>query len=118
MLTDSPYVAKRVQVGIPIWDIFVRGTYVGVLTNLPMEKTPMATVRYSGEERTFSGQTIHVVLNQVGDWLSDIDACVEDSAAIYEMEYYAEVIAPMEAAERLAEYHFERMFHNDPPEAF
>lgn len=114
MLTDSPYVAKRVQAGIPIWDIFVRGTYVGVLTNLPMEASPMATVRYGGEERTFADGTIHAVLNQVGEWLSDIDAYMEDSAAVHEAEYYAEVIAPMEAAERNAERFQEYL----PPEAY
>ena len=107
MLTESPYVAKRVQAGIPIWDIFVRDVFVGVLTNLPLEPSPMATVRYYGYEETFAGPTIYAVLGQVGNWLSRID---QDNKAEAEAEYYNEVIAPMEYAERRAEEAFMRYY--------
>lgn len=115
MLTESPYVAKRVQKGIPIWDILVRGVYVGILTNLPMEDSPMATVRYYGYEETFAGSSIYAVLEQVGDWLSRIE---HDARVEAEFEYYNEVIAPMEYAERQAEMAFMRHYGNEPMEAF
>ncbi len=106
-MIDSPYVAKRVQAGIPLWDILVRGEDVGTLSNLPMEDSPMATVRYMGHEETFAADTIYGVLAQVGELLASMDAVLEAQAAteeaIYEMEYWAEVIGPMEAAERRAE---------------
>ena len=67
----------------------------------------MATVRYDGNEVTFSGESIYEVLEQVGDWLADIDSynemLAQEAAAIYEAEYYAEVIGPMKAAEDAAE---------------
>ena len=102
-MIDSPYVAKRVQTGIPLWDIKVRGVDVGVLTDLPMEGSPMATIRYNCDEVEFAADTIRGVLAQVGDYLREVDAEVAEAAAIYEMEHYAEVIGPMEAAERRAE---------------
>jgi len=106
-MIDSPYVAKRVQAGIPIWDILAHGQDVGILTNLPMEDSPMATVRYMGYEETFAADTIYGVLALVGDHLRATDAMLEEQAtedaAIYEMEYYNEVIGPMKAAEDRAE---------------
>jgi len=103
MLIDSPYVAKRVQAGIPIWDITAYGRDIGVLTDLPMEDSPMATVRYGmydEDEVTFTADTIHSVLEKVGDYLASIDYALH---AEYEAEYYAEVIGPMRAAEDRAE---------------
>ena len=106
-MISSPYVAKRVQAGIPLWDILVRGEDVGTLSNLPMEDSPMATVRYMGDETTFAADTIYAVLAQVGDHLASMDAVLEAQAdeerAIYEMEHWAEVIGPMRAAEDAAE---------------
>lgn len=106
-MTDSPYVAKRVQAGIPLWDILVRGEFVGTLSDLPREDYPMATVRYGGIVDTFDGATIHIVLEKVGDHLASMDSALEAQAdeaeAVYEMEYHAEVIAPMIAAEQNAE---------------
>ena len=103
----SPYIAKRVQAGIPIWDITAHGQDIGSLTDLPMENTPMATVRYYCDEVTFAAPTIREVLALVGDHLREMDALMEEQAdeaqAIYDAEYYAEVIGPMKAAEDLAE---------------
>lgn len=107
MLTDSPYVAKRCQADIPIWDILVRGEDVGVLTDLPMEDSPMATVRYFGEEITFTANTIYAVLNLVSKYLASFDRIMEaqaiEEAVVSEAEYYSEVIGPMKAAEDHAE---------------
>ena len=101
------YIAKRVQAGIPIWDILAHGQDVGSLTNLPMEPSPMATVRYMGDEITFAAETIREVLALVGVHLREMDALLEEQAAedaaVSEMEYYNEVIGPMRAAEDLAE---------------
>lgn len=106
-MTDSPYVAKRVQAGVPIWSIFAHGQDIGTLTNLPMESSPMVTVRYNGMEVTFAEETVCLVLGLAGDWLRDIDGWLEmqadEDAAIHEMEYFAEVIGPMQAAEAAAE---------------
>ena len=76
-MIDSPYVAKRVQAGIPLWDILVRGEEVGSLSNLPMEDSPMATVRYFGHEETFAADTIHGVLALVGDHLASFDSALD-----------------------------------------
>lgn len=103
MLTSSPYVTRRVQAGVPIWDILVRGRDVGTLTNLPMEDSPMATVRYGMYDEdavTFAAPTVMEVLEQVGDHLAAIDTALHAES---EAEYYAEVIGPMRAAENLAE---------------
>lgn len=107
MLTESPYVAKRLQAGIPAWDILVRGVSVGTLTDLPMEDSPMATVGYYNDDVTFAAKTIYGVLDLVGQYLHAIDVLVEGwadgEAAVTEAEYYAEVIGPMKAAEDRAE---------------
>ena len=103
MLTESPYVAKRVQAGVPIWDILVRGVDVGSLTDLPMDDSPMATIRYEmygNDSVTFAAPTVMEVLEQVGNHLYSIDS---DIKAESDAEYYAEVIGPMKAAEDLAE---------------
>lgn len=106
-MTDSPYVAKRVQAGVPIWSIFAHGQDIGTLTNLPMESSPMVTVRYNGMEVTFAEETVYLVLGLAGNWLRDIDGWLEmqadEDAAVSEMEYYNEVIGPMRAAEDRAE---------------
>ena len=102
-MTDSPYVAKRVEAGVPIWDIFAHGRDIGVVTDLPMEDSPMATIRYGfyeDEEVTFAAETVMEVLAQVGDHLREIDDAMHAEA---EAEYYNEVIGPMRAAEDLAE---------------
>ena len=107
-MTDSPYVAKRVQAGIPLWDIMAHGSFIGVLSDLPMEDSPMATIRYMGHEETFAAYTIHDVLMRVGYQLREMDAVLEAQAdedqALSDAEYYSEVIGPMEAAERRAEW--------------
>ena len=106
-MISSPYVAKRVQAGIPLWDITVRGEFVGTLSDLPMEDYPMATVRYGGIVDTFDGATIHIVLEKVGEHLASMDAVFEAQAdenqALHDAEYFAEVIGPMRAAEDAAE---------------
>lgn len=122
MISGSPYIAKRVQAGIPIWDIFAHGQDIGILTNLPMEDSPMATVRYFGSEKTFAGETIRDVLAQVGDHLREIDSEMDAQADQWEAEhaaeYFAEVIGPMQAAERAAERWAEQAYRDEPPEAF
>lgn len=103
MIIDSPYVAKRSMAGIPIWDIFAHGRHLGILTDLPMEDSPMATVRYGmydEEEVTFAASTIYGVLEQVGDYLASVDSALHAES---EAEYYNEVIGPMKAAEDRAE---------------
>ncbi len=98
----SPYVAKRVKDGVPIWDILAHGQVIGCATVFDYEgEGPLATVRYCSDEAvTFQGDSIRGVLEAVGTYLREVDAELEAQA---EAEYYAEVIGPMEAEERAAE---------------
>jgi len=102
-MVDSVFIAKRVEAGVPIWDITAYGRDIGTLTDLPCEDSPMATVRYDfheDEDVTFAAATIRDVLAKVGDYLRGVDA---DMKAEAEAEYYNEVIGPMKAAEDYAE---------------
>ena len=106
MTNDSPYVAKRASASVPVWNILAHGQEIGVATVYDNEG-PMATVRYHDLDMliTFQGSSIYDVLAQVGSYLRDVD---EGCEVLAEAEYYSEVIGPMEAAEREAEY-----FHID-----
>jgi hypothetical protein len=106
----SPYIAKRVQTDIPIWDIFAHGQDIGCATVFDFEdEGPMATVHYTSDKAiTFYGTSIRDVLAKVGTYLRAADAEMEAEA---DAEYYSEVIGPMEAAERLAEL---RPMEDDP----
>ena len=96
-------VALRVAHGIPLWDIKADGALIGVASVLPEEgNQPLATVRYgmSEEPVTFAAPTLRKVLALVRAYVDAEDAAIKAEA---DHEYYCEVIAPMEAAERLAE---------------
>jgi hypothetical protein len=124
----SPYIAKRVQAGVPIWDILAHGQDIGTATIFDYEgEGPMATVRYLDNDAiTFTGTSIHDLLARVGNYLRGIDSMLNALADIEsfwagseigggpdlaDAEYYSEVIGPMEAAERLAEL---RPMEDDP----
>lgn len=102
-MTDSNFVAKRVDAGIPIWTLFAYGQDIGCATVFDYDNEgPMATVRYGfhDEPVTFAGSSIRSLLAEVGAYLRDVDA---DMKAEADAEYYMEVIGPMQAAERAAE---------------
>lgn len=102
-MTDTTFVAKRVDAGVPIWTIFAHGHDIGCATIFDTDgEGPMATVRYDYRDDnpvTFQGETLRAVLADVGTYLRAIDNDAETEA---KAEYYAEVIAPMEYAERMA----------------
>lgn len=98
-------IARRVAKNVPIWNILAGdGFDIGALTHLPMERGPMATVRYgmdcSEEGTTFTGSTIREVLHKVRVYVDEMDRLAHEEA---NAEYYNEVIAPMKAAEARAE---------------
>lgn len=99
-------IARRIAKDVPIWNIVAGdGFDIGTLTHLPMEASPMATVRYgmdcSESGTTFTGRTIREVLHKVRVYVDEMDRLAHEEA---NAEYYNEVIAPMQAAERAAEY--------------
>ena len=98
----SPYIAKRVGAGVPIWDILAHGQDIGCATVFDFEdEGPMATIHYTSDKPiTFHGTSIRDVLAKVGTYLRVVDAEMEAEA---EAEYYSEVIGPMKAAEDAAE---------------
>ena len=53
------YRIERVADGVPAWDIFFGDKRIGLVTNLPAEKTPMATVNcINGDEATVTASTV------------------------------------------------------------
>ena len=114
-MTEATFVAKRVEAGVPIWDIFAHGRDIGCATIFDYDdEGPMATVHYDYREDnpvTFQDETLHAVLAKVGTYLRGID---ERDEAEAKAEHYAEVIAPMEAAERLAERGAEQDWFEPP----
>ncbi len=103
-MTEATFIAKRVQADVPIWDILAHGRDIGCATIFDTDgEGPMATVRYDWRDDTpvtFQGDSLHAVLAEVGTYLRGID---ERDEAEAKAEHYAEVIAPMEYAERMAE---------------
>ena len=57
------FTAKRDTKGVPMWTLFdAHGHDIGMMTDLPMEASPMATVRYCGEATTVARRTIPLTL--------------------------------------------------------
>lgn len=55
------YRLEQVADGVPAWDILFGGKKVGLLTDLPAEGTPMATVRcVNGYELTVKASTVEM----------------------------------------------------------
>jgi hypothetical protein len=110
-------VAKRVAPGVPAWDILAgEDRYnIGLISCLPMEGfLYKATVRYGTAEEgaEFSDRTLAGILESVRHFVDREDEEVRQLAAA---EYYAEVIAPMEAAEREAERAWIRHGYDQEP---
>ena len=78
---EVSYKAKRVAVGVPIWDLIEVVTYedkvkekeVGSLTDFPNEG-PVATVRFDGADRTVSGATVAECLAEAKDAIASLEA--------------------------------------------
>ena len=103
-MTNSKFVARCVAKDVPIWDLTVNGRDIGILTDLPEEASPIATVRYEDLTETVAARTISATLVKAREAYEAMEAA---TAAQYYQDCEEEYIEDEDGSEA-----FVRMMEN------
>ena len=98
-------VAKRVMNSETIWCLIVDDCPIGTATW--RDGIASATVTYDDEIKYFNNdESFYDMLAEIAKYVRSVEQYYNDAAEaeLAKVEYHNEVIAPMEAAERIAEH--------------
>lgn len=104
----SDFIAKRVEAGVPIWNLFFKGVDIGCYTEFA--GGPMATVVLDGIPKTVSGRTralcLSIAKGVYVSWVQDCRPEVDEVALENEARIRQAAIDSEDYAMRYESYQF------------